>query len=117
MIVAGGRGVGSKSGLKPLFELAGVMEGEVAGSRLPIEEGWLSSDRQVGQTGQTVRPEIYIACGISGAIQHRAGMMDSRYIIAINRDKGAPIFEVADWGIVGDLHKIVPALTLSLIHI
>ena len=114
VIVAGGRGVGTKARMKPLFELARSMGGEVAGTRLLIEEGWLPPERQVGQTGQTVRPEIYIACGISGAIQHRAGMMGSRYVIAINKDKRAPIFQVADWGIVGDLHQIVPALTRAI---
>lgn len=111
IIVAGGRGVGSKEGMKSLFSLAELMGGEVAGTRIIVEEGWLPVERQVGQTGQTVRPEIYIACGISGAIQHRAGMLGSRYVIAINRDAGAPIFQVADWGVVGDLHEVVPALT------
>jgi len=114
VIVAGGRGVGSQEGMKSLFLLAKVIGGEVAGTRIIVEEGWVPADRQVGQTGQTVRPEIYIACGISGAIQHRAGMLDSRYIIAINKDGRAPIFEVADWGIVGDLHKVVPAFTKAL---
>jgi electron transfer flavoprotein alpha subunit len=114
VIVAGGRGVGSQEGMKSLFSLAKVMGGEVAGTRIIVEEGWLPADRQVGQTGQTVRPEIYIACGISGAIQHRAGMLGSRYIIAINKDGRAPIFEVADWGIVGDLHEAVPAFTKAL---
>jgi len=108
IIVAGGRGVGSKEGMKALFSLAQVMGGEVAGTRIIVEEGWIPVERQVGQTGQTVRPEIYVACGISGAIQHRAGMLGSRYIIAINKDKSAPIFDVADWGIVGDLHEVVP---------
>jgi len=108
IIVAGGRGVGSKEGMKALFSLAQIMGGEVAGTRIIVEEGWIPVERQVGQTGQTVRPEIYIACGISGAIQHRAGMLGSRYIIAINKDKSAPIFDVADWGIVGDLHEVVP---------
>jgi len=110
VIVAGGRGVGSKEGMKSLFALAELMGGEVAGTRIIVEEGWLPVERQVGQTGQTVRPEIYIACGISGAIQHRAGMLGSRYVIAINRDPRAPIFQVADWGVVGDLHEVVPAL-------
>jgi len=114
VIVAGGRGVGSKEGMKSLFSLAKIMGGEVAGTRIIVEEGWLPADRQVGQTGQTVRPEIYIACGISGAIQHRAGMLGSRYIIAINKDGRAPIFEVADWGIVGDLHEAVPAFSKAL---
>lgn len=110
VIVAGGRGVGSQDALKPLFQLAEMLGGEVAGTRMVIEEGWLPAERQVGQTGRTVRPELYIACGISGAIQHRAGMIGSRYIIAINTDERAPIFEVADWGIVGDLHEVIPTL-------
>lgn len=116
IIVAGGRGVGSKEGMKSLFSLAELMGGEVAGTRIIVEEGWLPVDRQVGQTGQTVRPEIYIACGISGAIQHRAGMLGSRYVIAINRDSRAPIFQVADWGVVGDLHEVVPVLTGAIKH-
>ena len=114
VIVAGGRGVGSEQSMKSLFALAEALGGEVAGTRMVIEEGWLPAERQVGQTGQTVRPELYIACGISGAIQHRAGMLGSRYIIAINKDERAPIFEVADWGIVGDLHEVVPAFTRAM---
>jgi len=116
VIVAGGRGVGSEVGMNALFSLAKAFGGEVAGTRIIIEEGWLPVERQVGQTGQTVRPEIYIACGISGAIQHRAGMLGSRYVIAINKDAGAPIFQVADWGIVGDLHQVVPELTKAILH-
>jgi electron transfer flavoprotein alpha subunit/NAD-dependent dihydropyrimidine dehydrogenase PreA subunit len=115
VIVAGGRGVGSEEGLKPLFELAEALGGEVAGTRIVVEEGWLPVERQVGQTGQTVRPELYVACGISGAIQHRAGMLGSRYVIAINKDERAPIFEAADWGIVGDLHEIIPTLTHAIL--
>jgi len=114
LIVAGGRGVGSQQGMESLFSLAETLGGEVAGTRMVIEEGWLPAERQVGQTGQTVRPELYIACGISGAIQHRAGMLGSRYVIAINTDERAPIFEVADWGIVGDLHEVVPAFTKTM---
>jgi electron transfer flavoprotein alpha subunit len=114
VIVAGGRGVGSDAGMKSLFSLAEALGGEVAGTRIVVEEGWLPVERQVGQTGQTVRPEIYIACGISGAIQHRAGMLGSRYVIAINKDAGAPIFQVADWGIVGDLHQVIPELTQAV---
>jgi electron transfer flavoprotein alpha subunit len=116
IIVAGGRGVGSEEGLKPLFKLAEALGGEVAGTRMVIEEGWLPVERQVGQTGQTVRPELYVACGISGAIQHRAGMLGSRYVIAINKDERAPIFEAADWGIVGDLHEVVPTLTNAIMN-
>ncbi|MFW6114791.1 MAG: FAD-binding protein [Thermodesulfobacteriota bacterium] len=114
VIVAAGRGVGSKKNMECIYSLAEALGGEVAGTRIVIEEGWLPSERQVGQTGQTVRPELYIACGISGAIQHRAGMLGSRYVIAINTDERAPIFEVSDWGIVGNLHEIVPALTNQL---
>jgi electron transfer flavoprotein alpha subunit len=114
VVVAGGRGVGDAKGFKVLEKLARAMGGETAGTRIAVEEGWIPTERQVGQTGQTIRPEIYIACGISGAIQHRAGMLGSRYIIAINKDERAPIFEVADWGIVGDLHEVVPAFTKAV---
>ena len=114
VIVAGGRGVGDNEGFRRLEELAECMNGQMAGTRVAVEEGWIPVDRQVGQTGQSVRPELYIACGISGAVQHRAGMMNSRYVIAINRDKRAPIFQVADWGIVGDLHEVVPEMIARL---
>lgn len=114
VIVAGGRGVGGPEGFALLQALAEVMGGEVAGTRIAAEEGWIPPENQVGQTGKTVRPEIYIACGISGAIQHRAGMMNARYIIAINTDPRAAIFQVADWSIVGDLHEIVPEMTRQL---
>lgn len=110
VIVAGGRGMGGSKGFELLGKLAGLLEGEVAGTRVAVEEGWIPAENQVGQTGQTVRPEIYIACGISGAIQHRAGMLNARYIIAVNRDPRAPIFQVADWGIEGDVFEIVPEL-------
>ena len=110
VIVAGGRGVGDAEGFKKLKELAEILGGEVAGTRVAVEEGWIPQERQIGQTGQTVRPELYIACGISGAIQHRAGMMSSRYIVAVNKDPRAPIFQVSDWGIVGDLHEVIPEM-------
>jgi electron transfer flavoprotein alpha subunit/NAD-dependent dihydropyrimidine dehydrogenase PreA subunit len=110
VIVAGGRGVGGAAGFGILEDLAAVLGGEVAGTRVAVEEGWIPADRQVGQTGQSVRPELYVACGISGAIQHRAGMINSRYIIAVNKDPRAPIFQVADWGIVGDLHEVIPEM-------
>jgi electron transfer flavoprotein alpha subunit/NAD-dependent dihydropyrimidine dehydrogenase PreA subunit len=114
VIVAGGRGVGDAEGFKVLQKLASALGGEVAGTRVAVEEGWIPPEQQVGQTGQSVRPELYIACGISGAIQHRAGMMASRYVIAVNKDPRAPILQVADWGIVGDLHEVVPQLIEQL---
>ncbi|MGL5152887.1 MAG: electron transfer flavoprotein subunit alpha/FixB family protein [Clostridium sp.] len=110
IIVSGGRGVGNKENFQLIEELASALGGVVGASRAAVENGWLSRDYQVGQTGKTVRPTIYIACGISGAIQHVAGMQDADMIIAVNKDAGAPIMKVADYAIVGDLTKVLPEM-------
>ncbi len=111
VIISGGRGMGTKENFGILQELADELGGVVGCSRGVVEAGWMPVERQVGQTGKTVRPKIYVACGISGAIQHLVGMQDSDIIIAINQDRQAPIFEVASYGIVGDVLKVVPAIT------
>jgi len=110
IIVAGGYGVGSKENFKLIHQLAEVLGGQVGASRAAVDAGWIDHDHQIGQTGVTVRPKLYIACGISGSVQHRAGMTESKKIIAVNTDPGAPIFSVAHYGIIGDLNSVIPMM-------
>ena len=110
IIVAGGYGVGSKENFKLIHQLADVLGGQVGASRAAVDAGWIDHDHQIGQTGVTVRPKLYIACGISGSVQHRAGMTESKKIIAVNTDPAAPIFSVAHYGIIGDLNSVTPMM-------
>jgi len=113
-IVAVGMGAGDKETFDMIKELAELLDGELGATRFAVEAGWVSHDRQIGQTGKTVRPELYVGCGISGAIQHTAGMSASKMIIAINKDPNAEVFKIADYGIVGDVRKVVPAIISEL---
>jgi electron transfer flavoprotein alpha subunit len=114
ILVSGGRGVGNPDNFKLLEDTAQILGGVVSSSRAAVDSDWMPKEVQVGQTGKTVRPDLYIACGISGAIQHLAGMEESEFIVAVNKDETAPIFEASDVGIVGDLNKVLPALNQEL---
>ena len=114
ILVSAGRGIGSAEKVSMVQALADALGGDISGSRAVVDAGWMEKDRQVGQTGKTVRPELYVACGISGAIQHAAGMEGSEYIVAINKEETAPIFDIADLGIIGDVNAILPKLTEAI---
>ncbi|WP_042274713.1 electron transfer flavoprotein subunit alpha/FixB family protein [[Clostridium] dakarense] len=114
ILISAGRGVGSKENMDALYELADILGAEVSASRAVVDAGWVDKSRQVGQTGKTVRPDLYLACGISGAIQHLAGMEESEFIVAINKNSEAPIFEAADVSIVGDVNKVIKNLIQEL---